>query len=115
MIKVYISGHITDQATGKLLPNYKAKFERAERLLRACGYEPVNPCKLDNAHCVTWQDYMDVCLPALDGCQALMAMPCAGGSKGAKIEMQRAHTLGIPVIMQAVFERGSHAKAINQQ
>lgn len=53
--KIYISGAISDPTDNtKTLPGYMEKFERAEALVRACGYEPINPTKLDHTGNTTW-------------------------------------------------------------
>ncbi len=112
--KVYISGAITDHSTGKTLPGYLDKFQRAEDLVRACGYEPINPTKLDHAGNQTWEQFMRTDLAAMLHVDALCVLPCAGGSRGAKVEIQLAHDLGIPVVMHSKFIKGNHAAAINK-
>ena len=50
-MKVYISGKITGNE------NYLEEFSKAEKELKYCGYDVVNPAK----HLIpgfTWKDYM---------------------------------------------------------
>jgi hypothetical protein len=85
-VKIYISGKI-----GNLPDRNIPKFEEAERLIRALGYEPVNPHKLDHSgHGKTWEEYMHVDLAALKECDAIYVLDDWKDSPGAKVEVRMA-------------------------
>jgi len=82
-MKVYISAPITGQPNGN-----KEAFAEAERKLTELGIEVVNPHKIcaNIPEGSDWEDYMYVCLPALQGCDALYILEGFEPSYGVKTE-----------------------------
>lgn len=95
MKKVYISGKIT--GIEKEAP---ALFEKAEQEVRAMGFEPVNPMKLNHEHDLKWSSYMRVDLRELSYCDAVYMMSNYQDSKGAKGELDTAILLQLDVMFQ---------------
>lgn len=87
----YISGPITG------VEGFKDNFEHFEQLLRSKGFKPFNPCKLGTSDLEKWEDYMRRDIVALMECKNLFIMPGWGKSKGAKVEVQLARDLNIPM------------------
>lgn len=108
-IKVYISGQIT----GLTEDEFHQNFEEAQLLLQGHGFYTVNPlevvpeCKLDcgsesifddGRYQHTWQCYMKYDIKELLDCDALFAMDNATQSRGARLELEIARNLGLPII-----------------
>lgn len=91
-MKVYISGPITGYEDG----NVKA-FQEAEDYLLYLGYDPVNPHKLEHNHGKTWREYMNVDIKALVDCEAVFTLKGCTKSRGAKVEIIIAESLGLEV------------------
>lgn len=89
--KVYISGPMT----GLPAFNYPAFFMAAD-IVRARGYEPINP-----ADCApegwTWEQYMRRALRMLADADAVWMLPGWQRSKGARLEFLVARELGLPI------------------
>ncbi|NLH53718.1 MAG: DUF4406 domain-containing protein [Bacteroidales bacterium] len=99
-MKLYISGRISG------LPRHIAErnFERAEKLLIANNYEPVNPMKLvpegvDNAAA------MKLLIPAMLECDGILLLDDWQWSEGAKIEESLARYCGLWRINIVEFEK----------
>lgn len=92
-MRVYIAGRVTglphDQA--------EAKFKRAETLLRASNFIPVNPLKHANQKC-SYREAMKVLLPIMLDCDALLLLNDWMFSEGAQIEAQLARYVGLDII-----------------
>lgn len=84
-MKVYISSAITDN------PTYKEEFKAAEEKLIAAGHVVMNPVILPPG--VTWAEYMHVCIPMLEVCDAIYLLKKWKGSQGAKEEKKKAERL----------------------
>ena len=82
-MKVYIAGKITGY------PNYKEHFKRAEEHLKALGHTVMNPAILPEGF--HWRDYMHICIPMLDVCEAIYLLNNWRDSDGAKIEYHTAN------------------------
>jgi len=91
--KIYISGRITG-----IEHEAAAIFAKAEKELRAKGFEPVNPTTLNHEHDKTWEAYMKVCIYALLVCDGIYMLENWGYSKGAKIEYDIAEAIGLEII-----------------
>lgn len=80
-MRIYISGPITN------VPDYKDKFEQAEKKLKVMhpDAEIINPTVL-SALPLTYDEYMDLDLQLLDMCGAIYMLGGWEKSKGACIE-----------------------------
>lgn len=93
-MKIYISGKIT----GLDIKEAESIFEAVERKLHEAGLLPINPCKiLPYAPQHTWKDYMLEDIKAIFDCEAMFMLDNWRDSKGAKIEHDIAHALGLKV------------------
>jgi nucleoside 2-deoxyribosyltransferase len=90
--KVYISGPIS----GVEASAYKV-FEKTEKELRAKGFNPVNPIKLNHNHGKTWEEYMRVDLKALLECDEMVMLKGWENSRGACLERIVAGSIGIKI------------------
>jgi len=93
-MKIYISGKIT----GLPIHDAEAVFETAEKRLKSEGHEPINPMKLPHNHGQTWLEYMKEDIKALLECDAIYMLNGWQESKGACIEFNIAHDLGLKII-----------------
>lgn len=103
-MKIYISGPITglDHQTAF------ANFERAEKMLRDLGFDPVNPMKhsgLDanggkdaDGVAYSWEEYMKADIALLLGCDAIYLLNGWEASRGATLELNIAQPLKIKLI-----------------
>jgi hypothetical protein len=98
-IKVYISGAITDKATGGVLPGYMEKFAEAAKVITEAGFIAVSPTTLPHNHDKSWGAYMREDLKAMLECDVVYGMPCHKDSRGAKIELNLAQELGLFTII----------------
>ena len=95
MTKIYISGSITHD------PNYKEKFEKAERKLIERGYEVLNPIRVaENFKNLTHKQYMKIDLVILECADAIYMLKDWKSSKGAVIEQVQALQDGKEVIYE---------------
>lgn len=95
-MKIYISGPMTG------LPdlNFPA-FHEAARQLRALGLEVANPAEINPDPGADWQQCLRADIKALCDCDVIALMPGWEDSKGAHLELQVAHRLGLKVKMLA--------------
>ena len=109
--KIYISGPISGT------DDWKERFERAEKHLRvfysAAGeeIEVVNPAAIAMPESTTWQQYMDITLQMLRGCDEIYLLAGWRSSKGAQIE--RLYALGSGI--QVTHEVGGHHNNLANQ
>lgn len=102
--KIYISGPISGT------DDWEERFTRAEKDLRgiysAAGeeIEVVNPASLRMPESTTWQQYMDITLQMLRGCDEIYMLKGWQRSKGARIE--RLYALGSGI--QVTHDAGGH-------
>lgn len=89
---IYLSGPMTG------LPelNFPA-FMVAASALRAKGMQVVNPAELNPDPAAGWAQCMRVDIKALCDCAALALLPGWQNSKGAHLELQIAHRLGLQI------------------
>lgn len=93
--KIYLSGKITGN------DNYLQDFEKAEKEMAALGFTVVNPTKI-----VTfdknkkWRDYMKEDIKALVDCDAIFLLKNWRDSRGARLEYEIAHSLGLYVMRE---------------
>jgi hypothetical protein len=93
-MKLYISGPMT----GMPELNFPA-FHAAAKELRERGYEVCNPAeKNEEANPdMQWIDYMRLDIKMLMDCDGVAYLPGWENSRGAKIEIELALSLGLPV------------------
>ena len=94
-MKLYIAGPMTG------LPdfNYPAFFRAADDL-RKVGHEPINPARKREGiphQGATWLDYMRHSLRDIADCDGIATLPGWEGSRGARIEVDLARALDLPV------------------
>lgn len=96
--RVYICGPITN------IPDFnKPLFSQVEQFLIDKNFEPVNPHNLCTHHVKElkgeelWRACMKTVIAKLVDCDVLLLLPNWQKSRGAKIERNLAHDLGIPV------------------
>lgn len=90
-MKLYLSGPISGMPDGN-----RPAFDKAERELADCGYSVVNPA----VHTVegwTWEQYLKHDLPLMLKCDGVAMLPGWWRSTGAKLEIDVAHRLKMPV------------------
>lgn len=93
MITLYIAGPMTG------LPefNYPA-FNQAEKELKARGYITLNPASnVPNNPNPTWLDFMRMSLVQISQADGLALLDNWESSKGARIEVDLSHNLGLDV------------------
>lgn len=81
--RVYISGKIT----GLPFKQCRAKFKATEDNLKAMGYEVINPFEISaKLPKMKHHEYMHICKPLLDLCDAIIMQSDWQDSEGAKME-----------------------------
>ena len=77
-MKVYIAGKITGD------PGYRDKFAAAEIQLGWQGHTVLNPAELPSG--MSREDYMRICFAMIDVADAVVFLPDAAESAGARLE-----------------------------
>lgn len=92
-MRVYISGPITGTQ------DYERRFAEAEMRLRACGYDVVNPVRLNGIvpSGTDWEGYMRLSICLLGLCDRIYMLPGWKKSRGACMEYGYALGHGIAV------------------
>lgn len=93
-LKIYISGKITGLCPKEAAALFKAK----ERELMHLGdvFNPIEECAFLPKNS-TWETYMRHCVKHLADCDEIHMLPNWEDSRGAIIEHDLAHTLGIKI------------------
>lgn len=93
--KIYISGKISG------IENEAPElFAKAERWLRANGFETVNPMTLSHQHDKSWRSYMKEDINALFECDCIYMLSNWKDSKGATLEHTIAEGLGLMILYE---------------
>ena len=79
-MKIYIAGKITGD------PGYRDKFAAAEIQLGWQGHTVLNPAELPSG--MSREDYMRICFAMIDVADAVVFLPDAEESAGARLEME---------------------------
>lgn len=81
-MRIYISGKITGD------PNYKEKFEKAEKYIESLGHIPINPAKLSEVmpKDAEYIEYMEICAKLIKFSDAVYFLADFMDSKGASYE-----------------------------
>ncbi len=93
MRTIYIAGKVT----GLPVKEVKAKFQKAEDILKSRGWKTINPTKLVKNNKEDWQVAMEICLNSLKQCEAIFMLPCSVDSPGAQLELQTAIELNLDI------------------
>lgn len=92
-MKLYIAGPMS----GVPRFNYPAFFAAASALGTA-GYTPINPARNEGREdCVRWIDFMRAALRDVADADGIALLPGWEASRGASIERDLGHSLGLPV------------------
>ena len=117
MTRVYISGPMSG-----LPDNNFPAFHAAAADLRGLGYEVVNPAEIDAGVRADevgtdafWRACMRADIKALCDCGALALLPGWERSKGAHIELNLAHRLGMRIGTVAEFVQGYYVATSDSQ
>lgn len=98
-MRIYISGSITDGGT--LPPEDVASriegFHEAEDLLTDAGLDTLNPARHGTDPSKTWLDYMRLAICDIAQADGVATLPNWEKSRGARVEVELARGLGIPV------------------
>lgn len=98
--RVYISGPITG------CEDYEKKFRKAEEDLTNKGYEVVNPAYLSKVMPnATHVQYMRICIPLMDECNAIYLLEGWDLSHGASIEYGYALGRDMMVFREGDFDK----------
>lgn len=97
--KIYIAGKITGLAAEEAIKN----FNEAEDKLMQQGAITFNPTCLPEG--LEWEDYLHICLAAIDRCDGVYMLGNWYESKGAQIEHQYAIDTGKELYYQIVKEK----------
>lgn len=93
--KVFISGKITGD------PNYREKFDKAEKELTEQGHLVMNPAVFPEGF--RWEDYMKITLAMLEVCDTIYLLKDWHESRGAQAEFRYAIEHGQEIILQTTF------------
>lgn len=85
-MKIYIAGKITGD------PGYREKFRKAAAELTKWGDIPLNPADLLEG--MSPKDYMRICLAMIDTADAVVFLPDAKDSAGARLEQAYCEYIG---------------------
>lgn len=96
---VFISGKITGD------PNYRAKFEHAQRKLEAAGFTVMSPAILPSSG-FPYMGYIKISCAMLDACDAVYFLPDWKESRGATFEFGRAVATGKEIINSITVTEG---------
>lgn len=98
MLKLYLCGKVTGDA------HYRDKFLDGENELYEAGFYPVNP-----AACIPpetgWKEAMRKAVSLMLQCDGVALLPDWKESKGAKVEVTLAKSIGIPVKSISEWEK----------
>lgn len=92
-MRFYISGKIKGD------PDFREKFDRAEKLLRGMHHDVFNPAA-EQPEGFTRKDFLDRDLRKLMKCDAILLLSDWADSEGAKLEEHYAEVVGMPIFEQ---------------
>ena len=86
-MKIYVAGKITGD------PDYKQKFNEAEKALAKLGHSVMNPASLGDYPEFSYKDYLFISQAMQMKCSAVLFLHDWADSNGAMQEFERAHAL----------------------
>jgi hypothetical protein len=95
-MKIYLAGKISGRQLGEAMHH----FNSTALLLRARGYEVVNPFELHDTYDKEWTEFMRTDIKALCDCDAIVMLYGWHESKGAKLEQHIAQELGMKIFAE---------------
>lgn len=97
-MRIYIAGPITGHK------NVMEHFAAAEKRLTAAGHEVINPAKLNLMvpDTYTQQEYMKICIPLLDTCEAVFCLKGWNHSDEANQKVAHAMEIGKTIMFEQV-------------
>lgn len=99
---VYISGPMSG------LPDFNyPRFHAEAARLRALGWQVINPA--ENPEQPDWHAYMRLSVAQVAQSTMVATLPGWTGSKGARIEVELAERLGLPIVSAEEIEHGPEA------
>lgn len=72
-------------------------FNKAAAMLRAAGFDVVNPAEITTDQNASWTECMRADIKALCDCTHLVLLPGWENSNGAHLELHIAHRIGLKV------------------
>lgn len=104
MTKIYISGPMTGRPDNNI-----DEFNKAEDQLLKAGYEVLNPTSNGLSNSALYEDHMRADLRMLTMADALAFLSDWERSRGARLEIEVAHALNIPVRPVSDYAMGTSA------
>lgn len=92
--KIYIAGKVTGLPIAECTMNFGLVQKQIEDL----GYEAVNPLAVVNDWNCSWGKAMRLCIAALMECDMILVLDNHKDSPGAKLEIELAHKLRMPIL-----------------
>lgn len=114
MTILYIAGSISDGGTLSKRECEKRLelFDREEVRLTEAGFTVLNPARRGFDPNKSWLDYMRDSLRDIAECDGIAILPNWAGSRGARIEVDLAKGLGLPVMRVVVWLDDAKAGAV---
>jgi hypothetical protein len=97
--KIYIAGKVTGLSRAECTIN----FGTAQIAIEKLGHEAVNPLLVVNDWKASWEVAMKKCIVALMGCDLILMLDNYSDSPGARIELDLAKSLKIPVVYEEQY------------
>ena len=104
MTKIYISGPMLGRPDNNI-----DEFNKAEDLLLKAGYWVLNPTSNGLSNSALYEDHMRANLRMLSVADALAFLPDWERSRGARLEIEVAHVLNMPVRPVSDYAMGASA------
>lgn len=91
---VYISGPMTNE------PDYKTKFDAAEKHIKAQGGGAINPAKINIPESWSYDEIIAYDLQVLEKADAIYMLSGFRASRGALTELKKAIELDLPILLE---------------
>jgi hypothetical protein len=81
------------------IPDFnKQAFNAVAEMLLFAGHEPINPANNGVPDTAQWLEHMRADIKMLTDCDGVACLPGWENSRGAKVEVELARGLGLPVL-----------------